>query len=65
MFRRSEVTHIAVVVFASFAALAVVISPGVRGADDKETGTKLSLSSGYGYGLLWDKARSVWRAMSR
>ncbi len=37
----------------------MVIGPGVRGADDKDTGAKLSLSSGYGYGLLWDKARSV------
>jgi hypothetical protein len=59
MVRRTEVTCITVIVFAAFAAFAAVIGPGVRGADDKDTGTKLSLSSGYGYGLLWNKARSV------
>jgi hypothetical protein len=38
----------------------VGIAPGVRAAGDKDRGTQLSLSSGYGgYRLLGGKARSV------
>jgi hypothetical protein len=39
-------------VLASAAASVGVLGPGVRGADGKDTGTRLSLSSGYGHGLL-------------
>jgi hypothetical protein len=49
-----------ILVLASIASLAVGIAPGVRAAGDKDTGTQLSLSSGYGgYWLLGGKARSV------
>jgi hypothetical protein len=46
-------------VLVSIASLVATFAPSLRGADDKEAGTKLSLSSGYGYGFLWDEARSV------
>jgi hypothetical protein len=49
-----------IITLASIASLAVGIGPGERAAGDRDTGPRLSLSSGYGgYWLLGGKARSI------